>query len=77
MPQPSVAIIGAGLTGLLISQRLDNAGIITTIFDKVGSKRSSRNPSRRARRSYAAIRSRHTEPYRVPSCTTGHTINFN
>ena len=34
MTQPSVAIIGAGLTGLLISQRLNSAGIITTIFDK-------------------------------------------
>ena len=34
MPQPSVAIIGAGLTGLRISQRLDNAGVATTIFDK-------------------------------------------
>ena len=34
MTQPSVAIIGAGLTGLRISQRLDNAGIATTIFDK-------------------------------------------
>ena len=34
MTQAHVAIIGAGLTGLLISQRLNSAGIITTIFDK-------------------------------------------